>query len=323
MSCSNPTFLPYVLDWKKRPVPIPCGKCICCRMSKVSLMEQRAKWEFNNHASASFVTFTYDDNHLPFENGFLQPTLRRDHLHKYIDTLRHNLRNSRIIFPRSVDKNFTFLSSGEYGDRFNRPHYHVIFFGIPVDVCRSILIKSWHNGSIKVLPVKNGCIRYVLKYLSKQQFGKNADSAYFDYGLESPFVMFSKGFGSGYFKSQMKNIFKFGLLKFGQKELPCPTYWKYKYFNFTMKNILDIEARRVEREHTIFEQEAKPRGYKCYEDYHWRNIRNRESNLYFKAISNREQVFHDYSFPARFVHSPQSLSLTTSELVNKILEFAL
>lgn len=320
MACSNPTYLPYVHDWKKRPVPIPCGKCICCRTSRVSLMEQRAKYEFNNHASASFVTFTYDDNHLPFEKGFVQPTLRREHLHKYIDTLRHNLRNSRIIFPKSVDKNFTFLASGEYGDKFSRPHFHVIFFGIPTDVCRSILLKSWHNGSIKVLPVKDGAIRYVLKYLSKQQFGKNADSAYFDYGLESPFVMFSKGFGSGLFRSQIKNIFKFGMIKFGQKELPVPTYWKYKYFNFSMKNIIDIENRRIQRENQIFELEAKPRGFKSYDEYKWRNIRNREENAYYKAISRRETVFYDYSFPPSLARSPQKCALSASELADKCLE---
>lgn len=309
MTCSNPTYLPHVMDWKKRLVPIPCGKCLCCRASKVSMMEARAKYEYNNHASAAFVTFTYDDNHLPFQKGFQRPTLLREHLHKFIDTVRHNVRNSRVIFPKCIDRNFTFIASGEYGDRFNRPHYHVIFFGLSPDLCKRIFSKSWHNGSIAVLPLKQGGIRYVIKYLSKQEFGKHALSAYFDTGRESPFIMISKGFGSGYFVSQIKNIFKFGMLKFGQKFLPCPTYWKYKYFNFDMDNIQSIENRRVARENDIMNRVARPRGYKSFDEYSWHNVRVRERNLYASAVSRREQVFHDYSFPENIVRKNHGVSV--------------
>lgn len=318
MACSNPSFFSHVLDWKKRPVPIPCGKCMCCRASKVSMMEQRAKWEYNNHRTAAFVTFTYDDNHLPFENGFYKPTLRRNHLHRYIDTIRHNLKNSRVIFPKDVDKNFTFVASGEYGDKFKRPHYHVIFFGLSPSVTRSLLLKSWRNGSVSVLPVKQGCIRYVIKYLSKQEFGKHADSAYFDTGRESPFVMISKGFGSGLFRAQQWNIAKFGMMKFGQKMLPVPQYYKNKYFNLDKDVIIRLDEERIERERNIYETVAKPQGYESYEDYHWRTIRNREENEYWKAVSRRETVFHDYSFPVNLVRKNNAVSV--SELVYKLLE---
>lgn len=309
MACSNPTYLPYVTDWKKRLVPIPCGKCICCRMSKVSMMEARAKYEYNNHSTAAFVTFTYDDNHLPFNRGFQRPTLLREHLHKFIDTVRHTVRNSKVFFPKSIDRNFSFVASGEYGDRFKRPHYHVIFFGLSPQLCKSIFSKSWRNGSVASLPLRQGGIRYVIKYLSKQEFGKNALSAYFDTGRESPFIMVSKGFGSGYFASQIKNIFKFGMLKFGQKFLPCPPYWKYKYFNFDIDNIYAIEKRRLERQRDVFNCEARPRGFKCYDDYVWHNVRVREENEYFKALGRREQVFHDYSFPANIVCKNDGVSV--------------
>lgn len=322
MACSNPRFL-GVYDWKHRPVPIPCGKCICCRTSRVSLMEQRAKYEYNNHASAAFVTFTYDDNHLPFERGFERPTLRRDHLHRFVDSVRHIIRNSRTVFPKSIDRNFSFVASGEYGDRFNRPHYHVIFFGLSPQLCKRIFSSSWRYGSIATLPLRQGGIRYVIKYLSKQEFGKHALAAYFDTGRESPFVMISKGFGSGYFVSQMKNIFKFGMLKFGQKFLPCPPYWKYKYFNFDKDNIVAIDERRMARERKIFNEVARPRGFKCYEDYMWRNVRNREENAYFKAVSRREQVFHDYSFPKFFDGVRAYDGVSVSSIVDKICEVVL
>ncbi len=319
MACSNPTYLNNVRDWKKRLIPIPCGKCMCCRASKVSMMEQRAKYEYNNHSSASFVTFTYDDNHLPFENGFLKPTLRREHLHKYIDTLRHRIRNSNVIFPKDIDRNFTFVASGEYGDKFNRPHYHVIFFGLSPAVTRSILLKSWRAGSVSVLPVKQGCIRYVIKYLSKQVFGKYADKAYFDTGRESPFVMISKGFGSGLFRSQRYNIAKYGMLKYGQKFISLLQYYKNKYFFFSRDNIVRVDNERMARELVDFETVAKPRGYKCYEDYKWRNVRNREENEYWKAVSRREQVFHDYSFP-KGAYTPSHSSMTVADIINSILE---
>lgn len=319
MACSNPFYMPNVVDWKKRPVPIPCGKCICCRTSKVSVMEARAKYEYNNHASAAFVTFTYDDNHLPFNLGFNRPTLMREHLHKFIDTVRHNIRNSRTIFPKSIDRNFSFVASGEYGDKFNRPHYHVIFFGLSPQLCKRIFCKSWKNGSIAVLPLRQGGIRYVIKYLSKQEFGKNALSAYFDTGRESPFVMISKGFGAGYFMEQAKNIFKFGMLKFGQKFLPCPTYWKYKYFNFSRENIERLDNERLAREKHEFLTVALPQGYKSYDEYRWKTIRAKEENAYWKAVSRREEVFHDYSFP---MDTSRGNGVAVSELVDTILEVA-
>ena len=52
------------------PVKIPCGQCIGCRLQKSLDWAVRCVHEKSLHEESSFVTLTYDDEHLP-ANGSL------------------------------------------------------------------------------------------------------------------------------------------------------------------------------------------------------------------------------------------------------------
>lgn len=105
--------------------------------------------------------------------------------------------------------NFKYLAVGEYGGDgqiFDRPHIHLLFFGLDFAVCKKIIAKSWQGkGIVKVLPILNGGIQYVLKYLDKQLFGDLAVKKYDQNGLQRPFQVHSLGLGNNLYKSQ-KNI---------------------------------------------------------------------------------------------------------------------
>ncbi|QCS37476.1 replication initiation protein [Tortoise microvirus 107] len=289
MACSSPFFLERIKDYRGRPVPLPCQKCNCCRADKTTYWTRRAGYEWTHSISSAFVTFTYDEEHLPI-GGSLEPTLRRDDLHRYIDTVRHRLKKDGKIPPRCVP-NFSYMASGEYGDSFGRPHYHVLFFGLDFETCKKYLKKSWPYGSIAVNPVRDGAIRYVVSYISKQLYGEERDAQFFDYGVEAPFLSVSRGFGSGLFKDQAENIREYGALKFGQKFFSVPSYWKNKFID------MDIEKadERYERSQRLRFERWNLSGRHFQSPAGWTRERNRvrELVLYQKARNRNSKIGYE------------------------------
>lgn len=85
---------------------IPCGHCLGCRVDKTVLWSHRCNSEYVNGRSA-FVTFTYDDYHLEYNDSALLPTLRQVQFHKYIDNIRHKVQKLKL--PYGCRKDFSFL----------------------------------------------------------------------------------------------------------------------------------------------------------------------------------------------------------------------
>ena len=63
------------------------------------------------HMFNSFVTLTYDDDHLPEYNS-----LNYKHFQDFMKRLRKSHNGVR------------FYMCGEYGEDFSRPHYHALLF---------------------------------------------------------------------------------------------------------------------------------------------------------------------------------------------------
>lgn len=95
-----------------KPVTVPCGRCIGCRLEKSRQWAIRCVHEASLHKKNSFLTLTYRNEDLP-ENS----ELRLEDYQKFIKRLRK--RKGRIRY----------IGCGEYGGRFSRPHYHLIIFG--------------------------------------------------------------------------------------------------------------------------------------------------------------------------------------------------
>ena len=110
--CNNPV---QILKNNQSQI-IPCGNWLGCRLDKTVLWSHRCNSEYVSRRSA-FVTFTYDDLHLPYEENALLPTLRRKHLHNYLDNIRHKVQ--KLTLPYGCDNNFGYFASGEYGDSFS------------------------------------------------------------------------------------------------------------------------------------------------------------------------------------------------------------
>lgn len=133
---------------------VPCGKCNFCLQAKRADWTFRLKQELKVCRSASFLTLTYDDSHLPVVGGF--PTLRKDHMQKFMKRLRKE--TSKVS-----DLSIRYYSVGEYGTRTERPHYHSIMFNVPLEVMDR-LRDIWSLGQVMVGTVTGGSIHYVTKY---------------------------------------------------------------------------------------------------------------------------------------------------------------
>lgn len=252
-------------------VPLPCRVCSGCRIDYKMMWSRRLTSEYVCSRSA-FVTFTYDDYHLKFNRGSIYPTLCMKDFSKYIDNMRHSLKylvKKGWKVPEYSDINFKYFCCSEYGETTYppRPHYHCLFFGLDFHDFRDFFLESWPYGSVvKVLPILQGGINYVVKYMDKQQFGEYRDRDFFDFGIEAPSMVCSKGIGKHWFLSQIDNINKYGCLKIGNRLVPCPPYWKNKLFNYCDKNVYRVQKFKDSRLADI-ERFVQHLGYNSYDDY--------------------------------------------------------
>lgn len=219
---------------------VPCGYCLNCRVDKRNFLEDCCNYEYNKFGCGSFVTFTYDDNHIPYVQSPIdfinRQTLSKDDVKKFLDKIRSCIRYYKID-SKVCNPNFKYLCVGEYGDTFQRPHYHFVFFGLDWLACQKIFYQVWKKGIIDSLPIKDGCFRYVLKYLDKQIKGKDKIEKYVKHNVIAPFSHHSINFGTGLFTSQIDYIEKNNYCyKYGQKDKPISNYLKKKLLGRSVQN---------------------------------------------------------------------------------------
>lgn len=97
------------------PVSVPCGRCWGCRLELSRQWALRCVHESQLHNESSFITLTYDDEHLPYGG-----TLIKKHFQDFIKRVRRKYEGRRLGY----------FHCGEYGDRTRRPHYHALLFGV-------------------------------------------------------------------------------------------------------------------------------------------------------------------------------------------------
>lgn len=91
--------------------PMPCGKCIECRLEYARQWAIRCVHESQMHANNSFITLTYSDANLP-------PKLVYEHFQDFMKSLRH----------KYCEQPIGMFVTGEYGETTKRPHWHAILF---------------------------------------------------------------------------------------------------------------------------------------------------------------------------------------------------
>lgn len=126
MLCKYPTVFN-----KHIGVPSPCGQCTPCRVNQRSIWAHRFTLESQEHDDCSFLTLTYNDDNLPGEyvhpktgEIFAPLSVNPGHHKQFINTLQ-------TYASRKLKRQIRYFGVGEYGEKTNRPHYHLALFGYP------------------------------------------------------------------------------------------------------------------------------------------------------------------------------------------------
>lgn len=311
MACAHPIYFdrkflanhsPHYRIYDYTDQAFPCGRCLNCRVDKQNQLTHRCEYEYIKYKCGAFVTFTYDDPHIQKlmrtdSKGNLNATLSKYDLKKFLDRLNklvHNQPDNLLCSHK-----YKYLAVGEYGEHgqaFDRPHFHVLFFGLDFAYCKRLFEKAWHyQGKIDSLPILNGGIRYVLKYLDKQLFGDLAFEKYDKNNLQRPFQQHSLGLGAGLYKEQLAYIKTHNnCYRWRGKDVPVPTYYRNKYLlsNRRFKNINKIKNRN--RFNLTYGVNLK-NNYDLH-DYSITKAQIRERNLLKQMENNGQPRFDFYTF---------------------------
>lgn len=152
-----------------KPIKVPCGQCIGCRLEYSRQWAIRCMHEAQMHEENSFITLTYDEDNCP-HNRSLDVT----HFQKFMKRLR------KAIAPEKV----RFFHCGEYGEEYARPHYHACLFGydFPDKVLwkvvrgnriyvSDLLADLWGQGFATIGDVNFKSAAYVARYATKKITG--------------------------------------------------------------------------------------------------------------------------------------------------------
>lgn len=169
-------------------VPIPCGKCIGCRLEKARQWAVRCVHEAQMYDENSFLTLTYNNEHLPKSRN-----IEKRALQLFIKRLR------RYVEPKEI----RFYACGEYGEKFGRPHYHICLFNHDFDdkemlrqadfkrkgafhqktnshslYTSKTLEKIWGKGFVTIGELTFETAGYVARYVTKKITGPKAEEYY-------------------------------------------------------------------------------------------------------------------------------------------------
>ena len=152
---------------------VPCGICEECLKARARGFAFRILKECEQYENNYFITFTYDDEHIPKNGSYF--TLVKDEISKFNKQLKTYLKR------KGLNSNFRFYGVGEYGSTTFRPHYHVIYFNLDIPDLEfynydngNILFNSkflsdvWKKGHVVVGAVDVGSACYVARYCDKK-----------------------------------------------------------------------------------------------------------------------------------------------------------
>ena len=244
---------------------VTCGSCYGCRVRTTLDWSLRCMHELQMHDDIGcFLTLTYDDEHVP-QNG----SLVKEHLSAFHRSLRKKLKRKGL--------NYKYFQCGEYGDKSNRPHYHMIIFGwYPHDAehpansrkghqffTSKTIAKSWGKGFVAVGTVTKDSCAYVAKYCQKKITGDAAEQHYTRFDSETGecwqvLPEFSsqsnkpRGIGFEWFEKYLSDVFPADEIAFGGKTFPVPRY----YYRDCLK-ILNPELLEQVKEQRLDSREFK------------------------------------------------------------------
>lgn len=220
------------------PVEFACGQCIGCRIERSRAWAIRCVHEASLYESNCFITLTYSSEFLPKDGS-----LCLEHFQKFMKRLR------KKFAPRII----RFFHCGEYGETFERPHYHACLFNFDLpdrvlfkrkDDIRlytsEILQSFWPYGFVTVGDVTFESAAYVARYIMKKISGEHSEGWYA--GRKPEYVTMSRrpGIGRGWYDKFSSDIFPSDECVISGRQLTVP-----KFYSKILEHDRVVEFKRI------------------------------------------------------------------------------
>lgn len=260
----------------------------------------RCTHEISQHKYNSYITLTYDEKHLQESRSLqhkdfqlfikrMREQIARNYMKLEPTAILYDPENlTRVSLPESDEKhachekNITdilkalkrrprirFYMAGEYGEKYGRPHFHAILFGVDFGdkiylqrtpsgekIYRSpTLEKLWNKGFSSVGAATFNSAAYIARYIMSKRTGDKNRTDYDVLDLETGEIIKKRkeynqmsrasGIGHDWLKKYHADIYNFGkvVTKTG-KEMNPPRYYDKLYKKMDEAQLERIKAMR-------------------------------------------------------------------------------
>jgi len=192
-------------SWRGVSINLPCGQCVGCRLERSRQWAVRCVHEASLYEENSFLTLTYDDEHLPKNLSLVKSDFQ-----KFMKILRKSIAPKRVRY----------YHCGEYGEEYGRPHYHALLFGYsPPDrkyfsgkderrlFTSDDLSRMWSKGFVVIGEVTFESAAYVARYVMKKVTGDRAKEFYGERAPEYSTMSRRPGIGKGWFDKFKSDVY--------------------------------------------------------------------------------------------------------------------
>lgn len=220
MLCEFPIFiknknfenLPRHLEYLR----VPCGKCLFCRLEHAKEWGLRCalEWFTRKDNECYFLTLTYSDF---YNDG----KLHKQHVRSFIKKLRSLNRGIK----------FKYFVCGEFGEKTNRPHYHMLLFGL--NLGKLIFYKMSGNNALYFSDQLNHIWEYGYVVVGDLTFNSafyTARYAMKKNKVQQTIQLQSQGIGKQYFLDNCKEIINSGYVSFRGIKYKIPRYFLFRIY---------------------------------------------------------------------------------------------
>lgn len=241
------------------PLTLPCGKCIGCRNDLTKDWAVRCAHEAQMHTYNCVLTLTFDENNIN-----AQKTLVKSDIQDFIKSLRHFINRNKDLrknYPYLSQKKISYLYCGEYGSKFERPHYHIIIFGFdfPDKVklkesdsgdtlfTSKYLEKIWTHGHSTIGAMSMASAMYCASYVTKFVPLNEREEIYCGRLPEFGHASKKPALGLTWFQKYHNDLLAHDAAIIQGQKYRIPRYYKKKLQEFYPEKFTELKVRIEEK----------------------------------------------------------------------------